>query len=296
MHLTRAAASLYHAVRGDRWMPPFEARLDRPGWRWLLTALRSVEQSCCMSRRVRVAYRECQWVSRYDDGTVTLLGFEPPELLDAKAADLFLHHYSLRPDDVVVDAGAGPGTELLAFARRVGPKGRVVAIEAHPRAIAELDAMQKLNRLACVTLTHAALTLEPGTAVITDDPLGASNTIVDHDAAGREVPASTLDDVLERLGIVEVDLLKMNIEGAELMALRGFSRLASVRHVVIACHDYRAAEGRGSDAMRTNAAVRSLLEEAGFDIFSRDDDPRPWVRDYVYGRRCECTYPPNGTR
>jgi Methyltransferase FkbM domain len=95
----------------------------------------------------------------------------------------------------------------------------------------------------------------------------------------------TLDDVLERLGIVEVDLLKMNIEGAELAALRGFSRLASVRHVVIACHDYRATQGRGSDAMRTNAAVRTLIEGAGFEIFSRDNDPRPWVRDYVYGTR-----------
>ncbi len=83
-----------------------------------------------------------------------------------------------------------------------------MAIEAHPRAVAEIEAMRELNHLTCVSLVHAALTDERGTATITDSPLGASNTIVDHGASGREVPASTLDEVFERLGIAEVDLLK----------------------------------------------------------------------------------------
>jgi Methyltransferase FkbM domain len=85
------------------------------------------------------------------------------------------------------------------------------------------------------------------------------------------------------LDITHIDLLKMNIEGAEVSALRGVGPLlAKTRHVCIACHNFLADEG-GAETLRTKATVRELLAGHGFDVWTRDDAPDPWTRDYVYG-------------
>lgn len=87
------------------------------------------------------------------------------------------------------------------------------------------------------------------------------------------------------LQLAIVDYQKMNIEGAELPALEGMGlTLGITRHVCISCHDYMADAG-GDHATRTKDGVRRILEERGFTISARPNDPRPWVRDYLYGTR-----------
>jgi hypothetical protein len=77
----------------------------------------------------------------------------------------------------------------------------------------------------------------------------------------------------------------MNIEGAELVALRGLgAELKNVRNVVIGCHDFLADE-TGDESYRTKEDVRALLLAAGFVVVGRENDPRPWARDYLYGWR-----------
>jgi hypothetical protein len=110
-----------------------------------------------------------------------------------------------------------------------------------------------------------------------------SNTVVDVNGQGVDVPARRLDDVADDLGITKVDFLKMNIEGAERMALEGMERLiGSTRHVCVACHDFVAEQG-GPGRMRTKAFVRDFLCDRGFSLTSREDAPDPWTRDYLYG-------------
>jgi hypothetical protein len=85
------------------------------------------------------------------------------------------------------------------------------------------------------------------------------------------------------LEITHIDLLKVNIEGAEVAALRGLGPLlAKTRYLCIACHDFLADEG-GPETLRTKAAVCELLIGHGFDVQTRDDAPDPWTRDCVYG-------------
>ena len=82
-----------------------------------------------------------------------------------------------------------------------------------------------------------------------------------------------------------VDLLKMSIEGAELDVVRGaVDALSAVRNVVISCHDFLT-ESDGDDARRTFEPVRAILVQAGFALRFRAEDPRPWVRYYIYGTR-----------
>jgi FkbM family methyltransferase len=258
-----------------------------PGW--LGSVVRSIRLTAKTGRLHLVRRRGGVLTYRYPGGVYTVRGLASPRELDLQTHDVFLWRYVPRPGDVVVDCGAGLGSELLTLARLVRPSGRVIAIEAHPPSFAKLQLLTRLNELENVDLIHVALTDRAGTARISDLRNEQANSIVAADATGLDVPADRLDAVLARLGIGEVDLLKMNIEGAETLALRGLgSSLGGVRHLVVACHDFAA--GRGAEAMRTKADVRELLERAGFDVRARDDR-RYWIADYLYALRPDGTDP-----
>jgi FkbM family methyltransferase len=204
--------------------------------------------------------------------------------LMANKADYFLHRYPLRPGDVVLDIGAGYGQEALLFARRVGSRGRVVAVEANPRACEGLRTTCRLNGLAQVEPVNVAIADAEGRLFIEDAENHLANRLVARPAAGSRVESmatTTIDQLCRDRGIETIDFLKMNIEGAERSAMRGFTEMVRrTRHVCISCHDFLAG---GDPTLRTREEVTGFLQANGFDIVTRADDPRDYMRDYVYG-------------
>lgn len=81
--------------------------------------------------------------------------------------------------------------------------------------------------------------------------------------------ALTLDQLAREQGLTRVDYLKMNIKGAEGLAIAGIL----------------AEEEGASDETRTLAAVRAFARANGFATAERRDDGRSWVRDQIYGTR-----------
>ena len=88
------------------------------------------------------------------------------------------------------------------------------------------------------------------------------------------VTGRRLDEIVRSLGVDRVDLLKMNIEGAELAVLES-SRdvLATVDNLVVSCHDFLA-DGPGPDWRRTFGRVTDLLTSAGYAVKTRPSDSR----------------------
>ena len=262
--------------------------VDRKVDRRLLAGLGSVYLSARTRSRCAVRYDGGRWIHRYAGGVVvnTALGGRSAAQEDAVTYDVFLHDYRPRPGDTVLDIGAGVGGEVRLFARLVGPAGRVVGVEAHPTTFNCLRRAVELNRLDNVTLVRCAVVGTPGPVFISDDPVAhVRNGLTSDASAGVEVPGRRLDEIMESLGVDRVDLLKMNIEGAELAVLEAsFDALKSVRHLAVSCHDFLA-DGPEPDWRRTFAPVTGLLREAGYVVRTRPDDPRPWVRNYAYASR-----------
>lgn len=201
--------------------------------------------------------------------------------------ELVLDHWawSYRPQagDTVIDVGAGVGEEAVVFSKLVGETGMVVSIEAHPETFACLEETVRRSRLANVTALNFAVADMDGMVAIGDRADHLANSIIDG-FGGLQVRSRPLDDIAEELGLQDVALLKMNIEGAERLAVRGMDRLAErVRNLVISCHDFISDEGGLAD-FRTFNEVRARLEDLGFDTLHRPDHPRPWARYYLYGR------------
>ena len=191
---------------------------------------------------------------------------------------------------MIVDIGAGRGEDVFAFSRAVGPAGRVFAIEPHPVSFQVLEKLCALNGLENVTRLNFACVDEPARLQIETLPVWESNYVRagEPTATSHPVEGVTFDSLCAAHGIGRIDFLKMNIEGAERRALPGCREaLGRARSVCIAAHDFRAARGEG-ESFRTLAFVREFLTAAGFELVTRDEDPRYYVPYHVHGRRPQC--------
>ncbi len=190
-----------------------------------------------------------------------------PILLDAYERDeaQFLMA-TVRPGDVVVDAGANVGFHALLLAKLVGPAGRVYAFEPLPyladaleRSIAEngFESRLELHRLALdetagpALLRHAPRTANFGGAHLAPD--GAP------EAWQADVPIERvrLDDVI---GDARCSLIKMDVEGAEPRVVRGATKLLTRdRAVVLAeLHDAQMRRVSGIGPSEFLAQMRAL--------------------------------------
>ena len=135
----------------------------------------------------------------------------------------------LRPGDTFVDVGANIGYVTGIARKRVGPSGRVYSFEPVPEYAAMLEASVQSARVTNVIVEQQAVGDRQGTV-----PIKVSgranigwNTIVpgfmgeSPDARTYEVPLTTLASYFKERDIVDVRLLKIDVEGAELLVLRG---------------------------------------------------------------------------
>jgi FkbM family methyltransferase len=120
----------------------------------------------------------------------------------------------------VVDVGANIGFFTMRFAEWVGPSGRVFAIEPESANFASLAARVKSHGFAeRVALVKAAAMDSAGEAhlwINPDNP--ADHRIAD---SGASVEAVKIDQLLESHPGMKVSLIKVDVQGAELRALRG---------------------------------------------------------------------------
>lgn len=150
----------------------------------------------------------------------------------------------LREGDTCVDVGAHWGYFSLIAATRVGSSGRVLAVEADPRVFAILQRTLGLNPTLKVEPLHVAAAAEPGRLMLNGydergDNWGISSVATSQGGATFDVSAEPLDDLLDRHQVGEVGLLKMDIEGAEALALRGCKRSLGrqrIRNLLLELH------------------------------------------------------------
>jgi FkbM family methyltransferase len=143
--------------------------------------------------------------------------------------DEILDQFDPRPGDTVVDVGAHIGLYTLIAAKRVGPGGKVIAIEPDPENFKILKKNILLNQLSNVKALGCAVystkeklklflpQLEQGRTIfntVMQDRARTSNNFL-------EVEANTLDNILESINITEVNWIKIDVEGAELEVLKG---------------------------------------------------------------------------
>ncbi len=169
-----------------------------------------------------------------------------------------------------VDVGAHVGLFALPAANWVGPKGRVVAFEPHPDNFAMLQQNSNANELTSIIAANQSAVSDVTTTVhlhmstfnTGDHQLfhqGTRNTI--------EVQCTTLDAYFS--AGEKVDVIKMDVQGAEAAAFRGMQRVLQDNQAVKVIWELSPAQLK--DAGSSAGELLDWLDELGFAFTIVDD-------------------------
>lgn len=140
----------------------------------------------------------------------------------------------IRPGDVVVDPGANIGYITACALRLVGKEGQVVSLEPSRTCFTQLVSNNEIDAINNLTLLNAAVGNKTGVQRFYDTPrvvtrgyacLEQVNT--PRDGEGYDVRTWTIDDLCKDRGIDHIRFLKLDIEGAERIAIEGSSSMLS---------------------------------------------------------------------
>jgi FkbM family methyltransferase len=182
-------------------------------WLYQHSTIPDIEVDATIDRTLWVSLRLRSWV----DWNIYCLG-----IYEAPLAQCFVS--LLQPESVVLDVGAYIGQYTL-LAAKYAPQGRVVAIEAHPVSFQRLEHnarrnklpnVEQLNLAAGAAIGHMAFALSADSftsSLVPDDTVSLTPTI--------QVDVAPLDEIVYRLSLPGVDLVKIDVEGAEGAVLTG---------------------------------------------------------------------------
>lgn len=156
----------------------------------------------------------------------------------------YLARYRLEKGNTVIDCGAGHGAFVLYAAKVVGDTGRVIAFEPDSLNHKKLLDNIELNNLANVTVINKGVWSENTTLIFNEEHTEGSSLFFDGKSESTSnIPVVSIDNELKRIGIKQVNFIKMDIEGAEIEAIRGAKEVLKNNYVNLAVVSYHAVNG-----------------------------------------------------
>ncbi len=138
----------------------------------------------------------------------------------------------------IFDVGANIGLASIYFAHRY-PQAKIVAIEAEPSNFALLA--RNVRPYPAIIPVHAALWNRDGKISVSDpDPasgIAGKWGFITHEGSGDQVRAVTMRTLMKEHHMPSVDLLKIDIEGAEKEVFEACDWMHNVRSMMIELHD-----------------------------------------------------------
>jgi FkbM family methyltransferase len=170
----------------------------------------------------------------------------------------------LKPGMTVIDVGANAGVYTFSAATRVGPEGKVIAIEPFPACVGYLQETCRVNQLDWVQVYGAAASDQAGNIRLSIHGASELNEVIAEDvevAPGQavEVRCLTLDSLIETEQLMAVDFLKLDAEGHEINVLHGAKRLLKEFSPIILYENIAGSQGN-------NVGVAEFLLEQGYQL------------------------------
>lgn len=179
---------------------------------------------------VRVRLMDDQVLWHEEDGLFVPLDPQDPSVSAFIADDNFEPHVTAvlrqlcKPGWTVVDVGANLGYHTLHLSSLVGRSGSVIAVEANPENCHLIDIGVKANHLSNVRIVPCGLSKEPGWSYFSPH-IGTNGGLLGATSATSLLEVATMVPLLRMDDIVSscsrVDLIKVDVEGAEGLVLAG---------------------------------------------------------------------------
>jgi len=175
--------------------------------------------------------------------------------------------YTAKPGDYISEMGAYRGYYTLYLREKIGPSGRIMAIEPNPENFALLKKNVDYNGFDNVDLVHGAIwdeCTELNFQMRQGDGQSGSVDLSYADAINYKVDAYTLDELLQVNAWSHVDFMLIQLNGAELRALHGLDGIKPL-HFSIAARYYEK-ESPMPDL------IRDLLKSRGYEVEIVEED------------------------
>jgi len=206
---------------------------------------------------MRVAWND--YVSR----NILTSGYYEPEII--RVFETFL-----RPGMVLFDVGGHVGQYSLVGSRLVGATGSVHSFEPDPRTFAWLKANVEANHLANVHVNQMALAGETGEKQFffaTPKDIGSNSLSKPSNFSGRTaiVRCMTINDYMKEHGIHHVDMMKIDVEGAESFVLSGASSILNGAEKPLIVIEFE--EARQKAFGNSCEKLGAFLRDRGYDLY-----------------------------
>lgn len=156
----------------------------------------------------------------HDDGHPTEYSILLYPRYDSAEFDFLLE--GLGAGGTAVDLGSNIGLYSLPLAAKAGPHGKVLAIDASAAFAAKLAVNARLSGLPNVIQDIVAVGDRVGEVCLTPVPGNPGTAVISQQAGGSTVAMLPLLDILVRNGISQIDVMKVDIDGSEEIALVPF--------------------------------------------------------------------------
>jgi len=132
----------------------------------------------------------------------------------------------VREDSVCIDIGANIGFFTLMMADKVGPRGKVFAVEPIPENFRTLTRNARLNKehKECIKPMHFAASDTCGQLGLvrrSESTLHEVTNLTSEDASIERIGAITIDSLIEEMQTPPIALIKIDVEGHESAVVRG---------------------------------------------------------------------------
>ncbi len=209
---------------------------ERGGWAQIDFSVAAPKASSLEPRKLELDSQTSIWIPN---------DWESGVFKEAEKPSLVLLESLIRPGSVVYDVGANVGVYSTRVARLAGPEGRVVCVEANPICVQYLRTNILLAGLDNVDILPVALLHRNGETPFLVN-YGNSNLGLAAESGhygvklGHEVtvPCFTLDELIASFGLRPPDLIKLDVEGAEHLAVLGMRETLKWRrpHLMVELH------------------------------------------------------------
>jgi len=187
----------------------------------------------------------------------------------------------LKEGDTYVDIGANIGTLVLCASQLVGSKGKVVAIEAHPRTFGYLSQNVALNGFTNIKLLNYAVGDKDGMLSFSDSNTDDQNKVIGSNGSGIIIPVKKLDALLKQER--HITLLKIDVEGFEKFVVGGATEMLKRTDVVL----FESWDQHFLNYGYTVGELIDLFEDTGFKVFNIKNDKLYNISRLYNSVKCE---------
>ncbi len=166
------------------------------------------------------------------------------------------------PGMTVIDVGANAGVYTFSAAQKVGTTGRVIAIEPFSGCVQLLQETIRLNALSQVQVCHGAASHASGIAKLAlsrSSELNEISTAELPEGSYESVETFTLDSLIDRFDLTQIDFLKIDAEGHEIPILQGSDRLLQEFRPIILYENIAGSQD-------SNLPIAELLQRYQYEI------------------------------